>query len=332
MGKDRDLARNEKPKGRVTFADANVCKHHLVDFCPNTLFTNTKSDLGPCNKLHDDILRAEYQRDPNKERYGYERDFVKRLEQLIQDLDRRIQRGLERLSHQDEVPNIPLPQEVQERVDALTERILTLVNEMESLANEGKIEESSAMSKAIEQLKEQKDSLIRAQAGEVFSIKQQEKRMKVCEICGAFLVIGDTENRVRSHLEGKQHVGYLRIREALKKFSDKLQNQPPPPPLPPPPIPGEPKDDGRAERGLKRTRDEEPDHRARRTSRERSSDRDRERARDRSRERERSRDRDRHRREHRRSSRDRERRRHRSRSRDRSRERSRSRDEKRRRR
>ena len=30
MGKDRDLARNEKPKGRVTFADANVCKHHLV--------------------------------------------------------------------------------------------------------------------------------------------------------------------------------------------------------------------------------------------------------------------------------------------------------------
>ena len=139
--------------------------------------------------------------------------------------------------------------------DARASWTLTFKLQMESLANEGKIEESSAMSKAIEQLKEQKDSLIRAQvtattlapsaivsvqpallgitrsrvsvkysldklqAGEVFSIKQQEKRMKVCEICGAFLVIGDTENRVRSHLEGKQHVGYLRIREALKKFS-----------------------------------------------------------------------------------------------------------------
>lgn len=42
--------------------------------------------------------------------------------------------------------------------------------------------------------------------------------MRVCEVCGAFLVIGDTEKRVLSHLEGKQHTGYLKIREYVNEY------------------------------------------------------------------------------------------------------------------
>ncbi len=37
--------------------------------------------------------------------------------------------------------------------------------------------------------------------------------MKVCDICGAFLVVGDTEKRTASHLEGKQHIGFELIRK-----------------------------------------------------------------------------------------------------------------------
>jgi len=36
-----------------------VCKHFLVKFCPNSLFTNTKSDLGNCDLVHDEKLREE---------------------------------------------------------------------------------------------------------------------------------------------------------------------------------------------------------------------------------------------------------------------------------
>eukprot|EP00479_Gromia_sphaerica_P015126 TRINITY_DN9467_c0_g1_i1.p1 TRINITY_DN9467_c0_g1~~TRINITY_DN9467_c0_g1_i1.p1 ORF type:complete len:114 (-),score=20.74 TRINITY_DN9467_c0_g1_i1:205-546(-) len=39
--------------------------------------------------------------------------------------------------------------------------------------------------------------------------------MKVCEVCGAFLVVNDAESRVQSHLEGKQHVGYKKIRDTI---------------------------------------------------------------------------------------------------------------------
>jgi hypothetical protein len=46
MGSDRNLAGEEKKKGRRHFTDANVCKFYIQDFCPNSLFPNTKADLG----------------------------------------------------------------------------------------------------------------------------------------------------------------------------------------------------------------------------------------------------------------------------------------------
>ena len=39
--------------------------------------------------------------------------------------------------------------------------------------------------------------------------------MEVCDVCGSFLVIGDTQSRVDSHLLGKQHLGFARIRSAI---------------------------------------------------------------------------------------------------------------------
>jgi hypothetical protein len=67
-------------ESKYNFWDDAVCKDFLVKFCPNQLFTNTKSDLGmlvialsftqpscartngetgPCHKVHDEKLRAQ---------------------------------------------------------------------------------------------------------------------------------------------------------------------------------------------------------------------------------------------------------------------------------
>jgi len=45
----------------VEFTDPDVCQFYLCGFCPNELFVNTKADLGPCKKIHDENLRREYQ-------------------------------------------------------------------------------------------------------------------------------------------------------------------------------------------------------------------------------------------------------------------------------
>lgn len=46
----------------------------------------------------------------------------------------------------------------------------------------------------------------------------QEKQMEVCEVCGAFLIVGDAQQRVDDHLMGKQHVGYARLKEAVDEI------------------------------------------------------------------------------------------------------------------
>lgn len=33
--------------------------------------------------------------------------------------------------------------------------------------------------------------------------------MEVCEVCGAFLIVGDAQQRIDDHLMGKQHVGLV---------------------------------------------------------------------------------------------------------------------------
>lgn len=44
------------------------------------------------------------------------------------------------------------------------------------------------------------------------------EKMELCDVCGSFLVIGDTQCRVDAHLLGKQHLGFARIRAAITEL------------------------------------------------------------------------------------------------------------------
>ena len=48
----------------------------------------------------------------------------------------------------------------------------------------------------------------------------QEKQMEVCEICGAFLIVGDAQQRIDDHLTGKQHVGFAKLRAAILEIKE----------------------------------------------------------------------------------------------------------------
>lgn len=47
----------------------------------------------------------------------------------------------------------------------------------------------------------------------------QEKQMEVCEVCGAFLIVGDAQQRIDDHLMGKQHVGFARLKAAIEEIT-----------------------------------------------------------------------------------------------------------------
>jgi len=280
MGKDRNLLPHEKQNKGVQYTDNDVCKYFICGFCPNELFTNTKSDLGPCHKMHDENIREMYQQDKRKEEYPYEVEFYRHLERLISELDRRIKKGHERLDIQESFPDIELTPETQSQIEAITTRIQTLLKQMEQLGEEGKVDESQALMKVVDRLKTEKEQFMR---GGIPGVTQQEKKMRVCEICGAFLVVGDTEKRTASHMEGKQHLGYAKIRQTLEEYHKRR---------------GEEKSKRGQER-LERDRDRDRERdrqrdRERYKERDRYSEKDRERGdRDRYREKERDRDYDR---------------------------------------
>lgn len=211
MGRDRNLAPTEKgPEPK--WDDPEVCRYYLVDFCPHELFTNTRADLGPCEKIHDDHLRKEYKKSSRAGRLGYEEDFLRYLQTLISDVEKRIRRGHQRLalnSMQGNMNGNPASQK-EEKVRMLTERINDLVQKAEELGCEGKVEEAQGIMKLCDQLNEERTQLQNNPTPDPFN--EPLKAMEVCTVCGALLVVGDAQQRVDEHIMGKQHSGYARIR------------------------------------------------------------------------------------------------------------------------
>lgn len=45
-----------------------------------------------------------------------------------------------------------------------------------------------------------------------------EKEMETCSVCGAFLVVNDIAKRLDAHYEGKQHIGFDKVRKELDRL------------------------------------------------------------------------------------------------------------------
>ncbi|GAB6020269.1 Luc7-like protein 3 [Chamberlinius hualienensis] len=308
MGRDRNLNPAEK-KRELRWDDPQVCKYFMAKFCPNELFINTRADLGPCDKIHDEFMKQEYEKSTSYQRMGYEEDFIKFCQTMLADVERRIRRGKQRLAlgnQEAQAPNNnPGSGQVQvndDQIKILSERINGLLEQVESLGCEGKVEEAQGIMKLCDQLKEERENLRRAnenshwlQTAEIAAA--QEKQMEVCEVCGAFLIVGDAQQRVDDHLMGKQHMGYARLKIALEEMLKEKEER------------EKQREKDREERMLKRK--EEENEKNKKREEERRKERKRSRSRSRGHKRSRSRDRKRSRS----SSRSRDRRRSRSRNR-----------------
>lgn len=119
--------------------------------------------------------------------------------------------------------------------------------QIEELGSEGRVEEAQGMMKLVEQLKEEREELsanpsvsysflfLCSSVEHVYitsvlaltcflvcqtieSFAAQEKQMEVCEVCGAFLIVGDAQSRVDDHLMGKQHMGYAKIKSTVEEL------------------------------------------------------------------------------------------------------------------
>jgi len=203
MGKDRNGDTEITTKH---FTDEDVCKNYLCGLCPHDLFRNTKMDDGECSLKHSDVLRQDYDAAVKKgERFPYERDLMITLEGIVQDCNRKIDRAKQRIQ------NTPGDQETASKAAA----VQALYAKAMELGEEGKIQESEELLLKAEEMKnEQEDE-------DSKSGTTQQEKLRVCEICSAFLSIYDSNRRLADHFGGKLHIGYLQVRERLDSLKEK---------------------------------------------------------------------------------------------------------------
>ena len=230
MGRNRNSGPDDKVPD-ITWESPDVCRYYLVNFCPHDLFTNTKADLGACPKIHDDDMKRAYMEAPD----GYKKqncqdDFLRFSQKMLNDLGNKIKRAKERLlltQMEQAAANGITPQqqeEIEEKIKILTDKINVLVDQAEQAGTQGDVEEAQGLLKLCDQLKTERDDL-KGQIGLKGSLGVDgqfgpPKAMEVCETCGAFLIVGDAQQRIDDHLMGKLHVGYARMRATVEQVQE----------------------------------------------------------------------------------------------------------------
>lgn len=227
MGRDRNLAPDDKSRG-IRWDDKRVCKYFLCGMCPHELFTNTKADIGNCDKIHDEELKKDFVKASFYERTQVEDDFERMVEQHLREVDKKISRGHNRLKLSREQTDVAQSSMLfggpnDEKIKMLSERINDLVDQAETLGCEGKVEEAQGITRLCDRLKEERQQLA-YQGSRIPSMidtaMREEKMMEVCDICGAFLIVGDAQSRIDDHLMGKQHMGYAKLRNCLAELRE----------------------------------------------------------------------------------------------------------------
>ncbi|XP_061120015.1 putative RNA-binding protein Luc7-like 1 isoform X1 [Syngnathus typhle] len=285
MGTARD---GDETRQRVKYSDERVCKSHLLDCCPHDILSGTRMDLGECTKIHDLALRADYEIASKERELFFELDAVDHLESFIADCDRRTELAKKRLAETQEEISAEVAAKA-EKVHELNEEIGKLLAKAEQLGAEGNVEESQKVLQEVEKVRSRKKDAEEEYRNSMPASSFQQQKLRVCEVCSAYLGLHDNDRRLADHFGGKLHLGFIQIREKLdqlkktvvdkqeKRNQDRLKRR---------------EEREKEEKMKKRTRSRSREHkrsgsRDRRRRRSRSSSRDKRRSRSRSRDRKR---------------------------------------------
>ncbi|XP_024862190.1 putative RNA-binding protein Luc7-like 1 isoform X2 [Kryptolebias marmoratus] len=256
-------------------------------------------DLGECTKIHDLALRADYEIASKERDLFFELDAVDHLESFIADCDRRTELAKKRLAETQEEISAEVAAKA-EKVHELNEEIGKLLAKAEQLGAEGNVDEAQKVLQEVEKVRTKKKDAEEEYRNSMPASSFQQQKLRVCEVCSAYLGLHDNDRRLADHFGGKLHLGFIQIREKLDQLKKTVVE----------------KQEKRNQERLKRREEREKEERMKRRTRSRSREHRRSRSRDRRRRRSRSTSRE----KRRTRSRSRERkRRHRSRSRSRSR-------------
>ncbi|XP_010863299.1 putative RNA-binding protein Luc7-like 1 isoform X2 [Esox lucius] len=207
----------DETRQRVKFTEDRVCKSHLLNCCPHDILSGTRMDLGECAKTHDFALRADYDIASKERDMFFELDAVDHLESFIADCDRRTELAKKRLVEtQDEISAEVA--EKAEKVHELNEDIGKLLANAEQLGADGNVEEAQKVLQEVEKVRNKKRDAEDEYRNSMPASSFQQQKLRVCEVCSAYLGLHDNDRRLADHFGGKLHLGFIQIREKLQQL------------------------------------------------------------------------------------------------------------------
>uniref|UniRef100_A0A672YFC5 LUC7-like (S. cerevisiae) n=1 Tax=Sphaeramia orbicularis TaxID=375764 RepID=A0A672YFC5_9TELE len=174
-------------------------------------------DLGECTKIHDLALRADYEIASKERDLFFELDAVDHLESFIADCDRRTELAKKRLAETQEEISAEVAAKA-EKVHELNEEIGKLLAKAEQLGAEGNVDEAQKVLQEVEKVRTKKKDAEEEYRNSMPASSFQQQKLRVCEVCSAYLGLHDNDRRLADHFGGKLHLGFIQIREKLDQL------------------------------------------------------------------------------------------------------------------
>ncbi|UIZ26521.1 hypothetical protein KXD40_002290 [Peronospora effusa] len=222
MGLNRD---GDRPNEAILdFNHPKVCKLYLCGLCPRELFQHTRLDSGACELLHVPALRSAFEQEEDVERdFEYERQLVNELSKFLVDVEKKITRAQKRLEEDGD--------DNQDRTQVLqfTQDIQDATIKAEQAAQNGDVDKSLQLMEQVELFKRKRREVLRQSTANsnassvAMMVDNVNQKLRVCDVCGAFLSIFDSDRRLADHFGGKVHMGYVQIRKKLKELMEKIK-------------------------------------------------------------------------------------------------------------
>lgn len=108
------------------------------------------------------------------------------------------------------------------------EMINERLKKAEDLGEQGMVDEAQKAleeAEALKKLAARQEPVHDASKYTAADVRITDQKLRVCDICGAFLSVYDSDRRLADHFGGKLHLGYMQIRDKLAELKEERNNK-----------------------------------------------------------------------------------------------------------
>lgn len=117
-------------------------------------------------------------------------------------------------------PLAPLPFPPDARTQEMIKEKLKKAEELGELGMVDEAQKAMEEAEALKKLGARQEPVTDPAKLAAVDVRITDQKLRVCDICGAFLSIYDSDRRLADHFGGKLHLGYMQIREKLEELKE----------------------------------------------------------------------------------------------------------------